>query len=183
MIINNQEQFTIDIGPVEASLKGATVLSCTLHHYYLQQFNQYFSRLKIPALQICCFSRGSNSDSLCFEFELSIKTKVYNKSLWNYVIFIFSRFFPPIRKHILKTYRKKTISQNEGKIFTRTLIMKSHILLLLYSSGFDMMEGISTKNNQWQRFPPKPKDAKLNNYGRRLSSDPNNMMLILWLAI
>ena len=30
-----------------------------------------------------------------------------------------------------------------------------------------MMEGI-LKKEQWLRFPPKPNDAKLNDYGRRL---------------
>ena len=30
-----------------------------------------------------------------------------------------------------------------------------------------MMEGMLTKE-QWLRFPPKPNDAKLNEYGRRL---------------
>ena len=33
-------------------------------------------------------------------------------------------------------------------------------VIILYSSGLDMMERISTKE-QWLRFPPKPKGAKL----------------------
>ena len=32
---------------------------------------------------------------------------------------------------------------------------------ILHLSGLNMMEGILTKNN-WLRFPPKPKEAKLN---------------------
>ena len=39
--------------------------------------------------------------------------------------------------------------------------------MLLYLSGLYMMEGILTKNN-WLRFPPKPKEAKLNIMGRDL---------------
>ena len=35
------------------------------------------------------------------------------------------------------------------------------ILFLLYLSGLKKMEGLLTKNN-WLRFPPKPKEAKLN---------------------
>ena len=35
---------------------------------------------------------------------------------------------------------------------------------LLYLSGLNMMEGILTKSN-WLRFPPKPKEAKLNIMG------------------
>ena len=48
-------------------------------------------------------------------------------------------------------------------------------LTLLYLSGINMMEGILTNNN-WLRFPPKPKEAKL--YGRRLFLDPSNKILI-----
>ena len=33
-------------------------------------------------------------------------------------------------------------------------------VVVLYLSGLNMMEGILTKNN-WHRFPPKPKEAKL----------------------
>ena len=33
--------------------------------------------------------------------------------------------------------------------------------MLLYLSGFNKMEGLLKKNN-WLRFPPKPKEAKLN---------------------
>ena len=41
------------------------------------------------------------------------------------------------------------------------------MVLLLDVSGLNMMEGMLTKE-QWLRFPPKPNDAKLNEYGRRL---------------
>ena len=48
--------------------------------------------------------------------------------------------------------------------------------LLLYLSGLNKMEGLLTKNN-WLRFPPKPKEAKLNIVGGDLfwiitSTDP-----------
>ena len=33
------------------------------------------------------------------------------------------------------------------------------VVIVLYLSGLNMMEGILTKNN-WLRFPPKPKEAK-----------------------
>ena len=33
-------------------------------------------------------------------------------------------------------------------------------MTVLYLSGLNIMEGILTKNN-WLRFPPKPKEAKL----------------------
>ena len=41
---------------------------------------------------------------------------------------------------------------------------KKEFDILLYLSGLNMMEGILTKNN-WLRFPPKPKEAKLNIIG------------------
>ena len=39
-----------------------------------------------------------------------------------------------------------------------------HHTTKLYLSGLNNMEGLLTKNN-WMRFPPKPKDAKLNIMG------------------
>ena len=38
------------------------------------------------------------------------------------------------------------------------------IVHILYLSGLNKMEGLLTKNN-WLRFPPKPKEAKLNIFG------------------
>ena len=44
--------------------------------------------------------------------------------------------------------------------FSWTIKISQSIMLLLYLSGHNMMEGILTKNNRL-RFPPKPKEAKL----------------------
>ena len=40
------------------------------------------------------------------------------------------------------------------------VIFRTSGFVLLYLSGLNMTEGILTKNN-WLRFPPKPKEAKL----------------------
>ena len=65
-------------------------------------------------------------------------------------------------------------------------------MILLYLSGLNMMEGMLTKE-QWLRFPPKPNDAKLNEYGRRLhlnltaNADPISDYIIgrwgIWKAL
>ena len=53
---------------------------------------------------------------------------------------------------------KLTTTRN---IFLTGTVITEHEMILLYLSGLNMMEGILTKNNQL-RFPPKPKEAKLN---------------------
>ena len=55
-----------------------------------------------------------------------------------------------------------------------SLSFLSPLTIMLYLSGLNMMEGILTKNN-WLRFPPKLKEAKLNII---LILDPTNKILI-----
>ena len=59
----------------------------------------------------------------------------------------------------------KFLNQVGGPNFPSPLELKNLALIpLLYLSGLNKMEGLLTKSN-WLRFPPKPKEDKLNIMG------------------
>ena len=134
---------------------------------------------------ICCSS--------CIIYILTLNIFLcLHKGLFTFIVLIGATFIPTRQIQYIVTQSKKKkiktcfILEVFLKLFlNRNLLLGSNkehqkgyfqkIIILLYLFGLNKMEGLLTKNN-WLRFPPKPKEAKLN--GRRLILDPTNKILI-----